>query len=126
MNADEALAQIEDATPGEDVEAWIAQLLAAEVRKLRNQDASSDVVRITREQLHRLESERDNWRHIAASLRARDEAAQRVIEAVVRPGPAPEYHWRQIIRLAEGWRPLARALAELCRTYDQPAPRGWK
>lgn len=101
------------------------RVLAAEVRRLRDQDASSDVVRITREQLHRLETERDNWRDIAQSLRARDTAAQRVIEAIVRPGPAPEYHRRQILRLAEGWRPLAQALGGLCRLYDQQVPREW-
>lgn len=35
MTPDEALAHVEDATPGEDVEAWIAQILAAEMRELR-------------------------------------------------------------------------------------------
>lgn len=108
-------------------EEYAAELLQLrnEVRRLQSQDKSSDVVRITREQLHRLETERDNWRDIAASLRARDTAAQRVIEAIVRPGPAPEYHQRQILRLAEGWRPLAQALGTLCRLYDQQVPRGW-
>jgi hypothetical protein len=35
MELSEALAHVEDATPGEDVEAWIAKMLAAEVRELR-------------------------------------------------------------------------------------------
>lgn len=34
MNLDEALAHVEDATPHEDVEAWIAQVLAAAVRRV--------------------------------------------------------------------------------------------
>lgn len=34
MDVNEALAYIEDATPHEDCEAWIAQVLAAEVRRL--------------------------------------------------------------------------------------------
>jgi hypothetical protein len=35
MDIDEALAHVEDATPHEDVEAWIAKILAAEVRRLQ-------------------------------------------------------------------------------------------
>jgi hypothetical protein len=100
-----------------------AQVLAAEQAAA---DRGADAVRITREQLHALESERDNWRAIAESLRARDEAAQRVVRAIVAPGPALEYHRRQLVRLAEGWRPLAEALAALLRLYDEQAPRIWE
>lgn len=54
VNVDEALAHVEDATPGEDVEAWIAKLLAVEVRELR---ARTDAVRAELEKAKRLTRE---------------------------------------------------------------------
>lgn len=100
---------------------------AAEVAELRQALAARDE-QVTRQcaSIHRLTDERDGWRSIAESLRARDEAAQRVISAVLTVGPNADYHGHQIARLALEWRPLARTLAALCTVYDQTVPGPWR
>jgi hypothetical protein len=79
MELSEALAHVEDATPGEDVEAWIAKMLAAEVRELRQiRGQARRMITVRDEKIEELTAENAALRARVAELELIEQRAREV------------------------------------------------